>query len=162
MRTKTAAWVAAGVIGAGASAGISYAAVATPAAADSTTPIATQPAQPSTQSPGNGAPHLRMRGAHAGGLVARVEHGQLTLRVKGADRTVDIQRGTVDSVSATSISVTSEDGFAATYAVTSTTRIRGASGRESISSVHKGDKVLVVATAGNALRIADRAGAAGG
>ena len=92
------------------------------------------------------------------GLLAHLEHGQLTLQTKKGDRTVDLQRGTVSSVSPTSISVTSPDRFAGVYTVDSSTKVRTRAGLVSISSVHQGDKVFVVATGGKALRILDRAG----
>ncbi|HMC71303.1 MAG TPA: hypothetical protein VKJ07_19260, partial [Mycobacteriales bacterium] len=85
-----------------------------------------------------------------------LEHGQLTLRTKTGDRTVDLQRGVVSSVSPTSISVTSPDKFPGVYAIDASTKVRTRGGLVSISSVHKGDQVLVVATAGKALRILDR------
>jgi len=151
--TRTAAWAAAGIVGGGAAAGIAYAAVTTPAAAgQNTTPTATVTA-PAHQPRGAG-------GAAAGlgrrALLHHLEHGQLTLAARAGERTVDLQRGKVDTVSATSVHVVSPDGFARTYTVTRTTRVRGASGREAISAVHPGDTVLVVATAGAALRILDR------
>ena len=82
----------------------------------------------------------------------------MTLQTKKGDRTVDLQRGTISSVSPTSISVTSPDRFAGVYTVDSSTKVRTRSGLVSISSVHQGDKVFVVATGGKALRILDRAG----
>ena len=112
-------------------------------------------AQPS---PGAGPAkhHLGRMARH--GLLAHLEHGQLTLQTKKGDRTVDLQRGTVSSVSPTSISVTSPDRFAGVYTVDSSTKVRTRAGLVSISSVHQGDKVFVVATGGKALRILDRAG----
>lgn len=145
--SKTAAWAAMGIVG-GAAAGVGYAAMSSPAAAgqSATTTTATAPA------PRPGA------GMRVGprGLLKHLEHGQLTLRVRGGDKTVDLQRGTVNAVTPTSITVASQDGFTQTYVVTGTTRVRGKSGRESIGAVHQGDQVLVVAEAGRALRIADR------
>jgi hypothetical protein len=92
-----------------------------------------------------------------GGLAGRLEHGELTLRTQdGGDKTVDVQRGSVTAVRLTSISVKSLDGFTATYAVTSATKIRTGHGQASIGDVHDGDTVFVLASAGNALRILDR------
>ena len=149
---KTAALAATGIIGAGVAGGLTYAAVSAPAGASSDLGAAVDNAVGAAQT-GPGAGPARM-GRH--GLLARLEHGQLTLRVKGGDRTVDLQRGTVSAVSATSISVISPDNFPGTYTVDSSTKVRTRSGLVSISSVHKGDEVLVVATAGKALRILDR------
>jgi hypothetical protein len=148
--SKASVWALVGIVGGGAAAGIGYAAVSAPASAgaNSTTTAATTPA---AHRPGLGV-RLGRRG-----LLQRLEHGQLTLQTpRGGERTVDLQRGTVDAVSPTSITVVSPDHFTRTYAVRATTRVRGAHGRESIGDVHPGDTVLVVASRGAAVRILDR------
>jgi hypothetical protein len=159
--STTAALAATGIIGAGVAGGLTYAAVATPAGASSDLGAAADDivsaAQPSPATdPG------RAQGRHGGlgrrGMLARLEHGQLTLKTKQGDRTVDLQRGTVSSVTPTSISVTSPDKFAGVYTVDSSTKVRTRGGLVGISSVHKGDRVFVVASGGKALRILDRAG----
>src|SRR4051794_3390965 len=160
--TKTSViWIATGVIGAGVAGGLTYAAVSAPAGASADLGAAADnivnAAQPS---PGPGARPAkgRLGGMAHRGLLAHIEHGQLTLQTKHGDRTVDLQRGTVSSVSPSSISVTSPDKFAGVYTVDSSTKVRTRAGVVSISSVHKGDRVFVVASAGKALRILDRAG----
>lgn len=162
--SRTAALAATGIIGAGVAGGLTYAAVATPAGASSDLGAAADNVISAAQ-PGPGAGTApgrlgmgRHRGMGRGGLLARIEHGQLTLKTKQGDRTVDLQRGTVSSVSPTSISVTSPDKFAGVYTVDSSTKVRTRDGLVSISSVHKGDQVFVVASAGKALRILDRQG----
>lgn len=97
--------------------------------------------------------------AHERDLVKRALHGEVTLR--GAKhRVVDVQRGTVSAVSATSITVRSTDGFTATYVVDATTKIREAKEKATIAAVKTGDRVRVVATKDGstltATRIADR------
>ena len=156
--SKTATWAATGIIGAGVAGGLTYAAVSTPAGASSSLGAAADNVISAAQ-PGPGAATAkgRLGGMGRRGLLARLEHGQLTLRTKNGDRTVDLQRGTVSAVSPTSISVTSPDNFGGVYTVDSTTKVRTRSGLVSISSVHKGDMVFVVASAGKALRILDRA-----
>ena len=93
------------------------------------------------------------------GLARRALHGEVTLGGK-QHRVVDFQRGTVSAVSATSITVTSKDGFAATYVVDARTKVRQAKEQSAIGDVRSGDKVRVVATKdGSTLtaeRIADR------
>ena len=150
---KSAAWAATGIIGAGIAGGLTYAAVATPAGASAGTTSGISAAQPT---PGAAQAKGRLGGLGRRGLLARLEHGQLTLKTKQGDRTVDLQRGTVSSVSPTSISVTSPDKFAGVYAVTAATKVRTRAGLMTIASVHKGDRVLVVASGGKALRILDR------
>jgi hypothetical protein len=80
-------------------------------------------------------------------LLRRVEHGEVTL--KGKDDkpvVVDIQRGKVTAVSPTSISLKSEDGFTATYTVSSDTRIRVDGERKAIGDVRVGKSAGLIAT----------------
>jgi hypothetical protein len=146
MRTKTTLLALSGVVGSGVVGGLTYAAVSSPAAASTSAGSA------------NSAP-VAAPFAHRfdrGGMFRRIEHGQLTLQTRTGDRTVDLQRGKVTAVSPTSISVESPDGFTATYAVTSATKVRVARTLGSIAGVHDGDRVFVVASGGKALRVLDR------
>jgi Cu/Ag efflux protein CusF len=109
----------------------------TPTAAPTpTTATATAPARPA---------HPR----RAAGVLRRLEHGELTVGTKQGDQVVDVQRGQVTSVSATSVTVRSGDGFTATYAVDGTSKIRVHQQASGISSVHDGDRVTVVAVRAN-------------
>ena len=84
--------------------------------------------------PGNGKRML-------GGLGS-VQHGELTVTGRdGKALVITVQRGTVTAAGATSVSVRSDDGFAQTYAVNSSTRVRGASATQP----QKGDQVVVMA-----------------
>ena len=159
---RSAVWVTTGLLGAGVAGGLTYAAVATPAAASSDVGAAVDNAMSAAapEASGPGA-HMRM-GMGRRAMLSRIEHGELTLRTRNGDRTVDLQRGTVSAVSPTSISVTSADKFPGTYTVDSTTKVRTRNGLVSISSVHVGDQVFVVASAGKAIRILDRPAASGG
>lgn len=77
-------------------------------------------------------------------LARRTLHGELVVRGRGGkDVTIDVVRGTVSAVSPTSITITSRDGFSATYAVTSATRVHlhGQKSKASIGVVKKGDRV---------------------
>ncbi|HMC71188.1 MAG TPA: hypothetical protein VKJ07_18670 [Mycobacteriales bacterium] len=158
--SKTAIWAATGIIGAGVAGGLTYAAVATPAGAAGNLGAAADgvisAAQPAPGT-GMGMGWGRHHGMGRRGMLARLEHGQLTLQTKQGDRTVDLQRGTVSSVSPTSISVTSPDKFHADYTIDTSTKVRTRNGLVSPSSIHVGDRVFVVATGGKALRILDRA-----
>ena len=58
---------------------------------------------------------------------------------------VQFQRGTVDKVSSTSITVTSADGFTATYVVDAQTKVRKDKKPASIADVKPADRVRVVA-----------------
>lgn len=94
-----------------------------------------------------------------GDLSRRALHGEVTLG--GAKhKLVDFQRGTVSAVSATSITVQSKDGYAATYVVDAKTKVRQAKEQAAIADVKTGDKVRVVGVKDGstvtATRIADR------
>lgn len=81
-------------------------------------------------------------------IMRHAEHGQIV--TKGADGYVrhDGVVGTVDAVSAKSITVRASDGYRETFDVASTTIIRQRSGgsgsASSISAVHTGDTVAVL------------------
>ncbi|HEX5400882.1 MAG TPA: hypothetical protein VFX16_01125 [Pseudonocardiaceae bacterium] len=88
--------------------------------------------------------HPHRAGARAR-LERRVEHGELTVRTAKGPQVVDVQRGQVTAVSATSVTVKSRDGFSATYVVGSTSKVRAAKKQATITAVKTGDKVGVVA-----------------
>jgi len=62
----------------------------------------------------------------------------------GGYQTLDVQSGTVTAVSTGSVTVKSDDGFTASYAVTSNTVVGAQSA--GIGSVKKGDEIFVTAT----------------
>lgn len=125
---------------------------------------ATTSAALAAASSSGGATTTRPDKAHRPGtaLLHRLEHGQFTMRGATGDVTVDVQRGMVSTVSATSITVTSHDGFRATYAIGAATRVRHDRAPVTIASVHTGDQVLVVGSGGTAMGIRDRSGSAVG
>jgi hypothetical protein len=116
-------------------------------------PTTTQPT-PSQSTPAQNKPsHNKHRG-----LLGRIAHGEVTLNGKN-HRVVDAQHGQVQSVSPTSITVKSTDGFTATYTVDPSTKVRKDKQASAIAQVANGDRVFVVATksgtADTATRIAD-------
>jgi hypothetical protein len=125
---------------AGIGGGVAFAAGGTtgPTPATLTAAVSTASSTPAT-------PGAAARAKHRGGLRARTEHGELTVRTKTGTETVDVQRGQVTAVSATSITVRSKDGFTATYAVASTSKVRAAKKAAAIGDVHQGDRVGVAA-----------------
>jgi hypothetical protein len=140
-RTRTALITGAAVVALVASGGVAYAV--------SSTPTST-PASTSTTAPASPA-----KTKHHRQLLGRVAHGEVTLN--GNDhKVVDVQRGDVQTVGATSISVKSDDGFTATYTVNSDTKIRKGGKQSAIGDVHTGDKVAVVATKANGAMTATR------
>jgi hypothetical protein len=114
------------------------------ALADSSTP-----APPSSPAPA-AAP-----AKHAKALLGRVGHGEVTLNGK-QHRVVDLQRGQVQSVSPTAITVKSNDGFTATYTVNGDTKVRKAKQQSAIGEVAVNDRVFVAATKSGATVTANR------
>ena len=124
-----------GVLGAGTAAGFGIASAVS------------DPSPSATSSP-NGTDHPQL-GRHPGArrfLGNRVEHGEFTLKGRD-DKTVvvDVQRGQVTAVSATSITIKSEDGFTASYTVGSDTRVRVGGTRKAIGDVKVGNNAGVMA-----------------
>lgn len=83
-------------------------------------------------------------------LAARAEYGQLVVRRHGADVTVVVQRGTLTSITATgtgtaTVVVTSVDGHAQTYSITTTSKLRTKGKAVAESALKPGEKVGVLA-----------------
>lgn len=89
------------------------------------------------------------------GMLARVEHGEFVLNGK-QHRTVDVQRGQVVTVNANSITVKSNDGFQATYAVDGKTKVHKDRKQSAIDQVKPGDRVAVFATKNGTTDTANR------
>ena len=106
---------------------------------------------PSTQSstPAGGqakAGHGAKSGQHARrGLLRRALHGEVTAGGKTGTRVIDFQRGAVQSVSSTAITLKSADGFTATYVINGGTKVRKDGSASKIGDIKKGDTVRVVA-----------------
>jgi hypothetical protein len=77
-------------------------------------------------------------------LLARALHGEATLGGE-KHRVVAFQRGVVQEVSATSLSVKSEDGFTSTYVLNADTKVHKQGDKSTISAIKKGDHVRVLA-----------------
>lgn len=77
-------------------------------------------------------------------LLGRALHGEVTLAGK-KHRVIDFQRGAVQEVSSTKITVKSTDGFTQTYTVDAKTKVRHAKAVAKIGDIHTNDKVRVVA-----------------
>jgi hypothetical protein len=149
---RAAGWMTVGVVAASgvgvaaaATDGSGKPATATTAAATTTTPTTTTPATtaPAKDTAGK---HAKHRKALLGAFSARVLHGQATVLGKdGKPVVVAEQRGTVDAVSPTAITLTSKDGFKQTYVVTTDTHVRIDGKKSAIGSVKPGDTAGVVA-----------------
>lgn len=67
-----------------------------------------------TGAPGAKATGPRVRALRRA-LRGNVEHGEVVVKTKNGDQTIDIQRGTVTAVDSTSVTVKSADGYALTW-----------------------------------------------
>jgi hypothetical protein len=118
---------------------------ATIAAADPSTPAPIE--SPSASPTAKGDPTAkadRRANRRPRAVLRRAIHGEVTLG--GArHRVVDFQRGTVQKVDATSITVASTDGFTATYVVTADTVVRKDKAKATLSDVKPQDKVGLIA-----------------
>jgi hypothetical protein len=153
------------VVAVAAGAGIAIAATTGPSAslsAPGSLSAATSPSSSALQTPLGGCRRV-VTPLRAGILcwrsgLAGVLHGTLVLpKAGGGTVTVEIQNGKVASVSQSSITLKSTDGFTETYAVTASTIVDAQ--RDGIGSVKVGDQVWVIATASGgtvtAIRVRD-------
>jgi hypothetical protein len=137
---RTAKTIAAGLgtvaLAAGVGAGLAY-------ADPDQIPAASPSATPSTDKTDrkDKADHIRRHP----GLLRRALHGEATLGGE-KQRVVVFQRGVVETVSATSLTVKSEDGFSSSYVLNTETRIRKEKQEASRSDINVKDRVRVFAT----------------
>jgi hypothetical protein len=80
--------------------------------ADDLVPAADPSASPGA--PGRAHPRAR-RLALRRALRGNVEHGEVVVKTKDGDKTIDVQRGTVTAINATTVTVRSADGFTLTW-----------------------------------------------
>ncbi|HKD96247.1 MAG TPA: hypothetical protein VKB69_01475 [Micromonosporaceae bacterium] len=83
--------------------------------ADDSRPVAT--ATDSTAAPGRNGPGARRlrRLLVLRGLGRHIEHGVVTVQTKNGDQTIAVQRGTVTSITDTTVTVKSSDGYTLTW-----------------------------------------------
>ncbi len=96
---------------------------------------------------------------HKSGLRGRVEHGELPVHTKTGDKTLDTQRGVVTAITAGSVTVTSKDGFSATYTLNPTTKVHKA--KQTTTQITTNDRVRVQANKTGTTATATRIGDAG-
>jgi hypothetical protein len=118
-------------------------------AAPSATPTTSASPAPGDKADRRRFPGPRGRlGAGLGrGLSGNALHGEFVVKDKdGKIVTRVVQHGQVTAVSATSISLKSEDGFTGTYAVNGDTKVRVGGDNAAISGVKTGNEGWIVAT----------------
>jgi hypothetical protein len=142
--------LAAGLVGAGVVGGIVLAGFHTASAQTDPTPAPSTSAAPGTPgsapdgAPGGRGPGGRGPGGPHGGMGMGI-HGEFVTRApNGGYQTMANQAGEVTAVSATSVTVKSEDGYSRTYTVNDGTLVNA--GNDGIADVKTGDDVHVLAT----------------
>ena len=142
---RAAGWVAVGAIAAG---GVATAATTTGGSGSkgaatttaSVVPAATTPNTDPSATKGKG------RAGRLGKLQGRLMHGEFTVEGKGGTPVnVAEQRGMVNAVSSTSITLTSKDGFSHSYVVDPNTRVRVDGKKGAITGVKTGQQATVLA-----------------
>jgi hypothetical protein len=134
-----------GVLSAGSVAGVSFALTSDATAAPTTHVVSTQTAAPSTNASAAGWRQLRR--ARIRQILRRAVSGQIELATKNGFVTVDFNRGSVTSISSSSISVLRADSQKVTDSISSTTHMpkRGVP--------KDGQQVVVISENGQALYI---------
>lgn len=122
---------------------------ATLALADTPTPTpgpsaTSSPSASSSPSPSASTGQQAKRNKKHKTLEARALHGQVTLGGK-KHQVVEFQRGTVEKISASSVTVKSKDGFTATYVLTAQTKVRKEKKAATVSDLKTTDKIRIVA-----------------
>jgi hypothetical protein len=114
-----------------------------PTTTTTASPTETSVAEPSKRRAQDGLrrPHVRRQLR----FIARSLHGEVTLAGE-KHRVIAFQRGDVQKVSRTSLTVKSNDGFVETYVLSDDTKVRENRGKGTLSDIDTSDRVLVVAT----------------
>ena len=142
--------IALGVVGVVAAGVLRTAGVA--AATSDSTPAPSASAPPSSSAaPKVDHPKAEHRKARRA-LIGRGMHGEWVVKGKGGKPvTLETVCGSVTAVGSSSVTVKAEDGFTATFAINSDTKVRGA-GADSLGDVKVGTRTTVVGVkAGNAI-----------
>lgn len=132
----------------GIGAGLAYADTPTdeptsdPTATATTSPTEPPAAEPSGERNQNGLRNRFVRRQLR--FVARALHGEVTLAGE-QHRVIAFQRGGVQKVSRTSLTVKSNDGFVETYVLTEDTKVRENGDQSTLSEIDTSDRVMVVA-----------------
>ena len=131
----------------GISAGLAYADTPTdeptspPTTTTTSSPTETPAAEPSGRRAPNGLRKPLVRRQLR--FVARSLHGEVTLAGE-KHRVIAFQRGGVQKISRTSLTVKSNDGFVETYALSDHTKVRENGDKAKLSDIDSTDRVLVV------------------
>jgi hypothetical protein len=150
LRKIIIAGVSTAALAGGIGAGLAYAdtpadgePTSSPTATKTSSPTESPTAEPSDKRDRNGFRKRLVRRQLR--FVGRALHGEVTLA--GEEHQVIVfQRGAVENVSETSLTVTSNDGFVETYVLSDDTKVRENREDAAVSDIDTDDRVLVVAT----------------
>jgi len=127
----------------GIGAGLAYA--DTPSDEPTAIPSTSSPTKTPTTKPDRKGDHNgARRGVVRRHLLARALHGEVTLAGE-EHRVIVFQRGQVEKVSRTSVTVKSNDGFVETYVLSDDTKVREKGEQAKLSDIDGADRVLLVA-----------------
>ncbi len=150
LRKIIIAGVSTAALAGGIGAGLAYAdtpadgePTSSPTAAKTSSPTESPTAEPSDKRDRNGFRKRLVRRQLR--FVGRALHGEVTLAGE-EHRVIVFQRGAVENVSETSLTVTSNDGFVETYVLSDDTKVRENREDAAVSDIDTDDRVLVVAT----------------
>ncbi len=118
-----------------------------PAFADDPAPSPSPTAHAGKGHPGKGHPFRRARALNG-------VHGEATVKRKDGFHLATWQRGKITSVSATGLTVRSEDGASWTWTTDGKTRVRKDGDKASLKNLAAGDQVLVAGERSGATRTA--------
>jgi hypothetical protein len=88
-------------------------------------------------------PGLRRMLIRRATMGRHVEHGSVTIQTKNGDETIDVQRGSITAINATTMTVKSADGFTLTWTFGSNMRVIENRGTIQPSDVKVGETVGV-------------------
>jgi hypothetical protein len=114
-----------------------------PTATTTNSPTGSPTAEPSDKRDRNGFRKRLVRRQLR--FIGRALHGEVTLAGE-EHRVIVFQRGAVEKVGDTSLTVRSNDGFVETYALSDDTKVREKREDASVSDIDTDDRVLVVAS----------------
>jgi hypothetical protein len=90
---------------------------------DDVVPVSDPTPSPSASDAGHGGASGTAKAKHPAlrrltirrALARNVEHGEVVVKTKDGDKTIDVQRGAVTAISSTTVTVKSSDGFSETW-----------------------------------------------
>lgn len=117
------------------------------------TPSSSSTPKASTQTPKSKDAKKADRKQHRRNLLKSALHGEATVGGVKKQRTIDFQRGTVTAVSTSSVSVKSLDGFTASYAIGTKTKVHKATDKAKSGAQDKAKAVIADVKVNDRVRV---------